>query len=143
MSDKELIAMIVDKIDTMKEDINSRLDKHEEGYTRIVEKLDAQTEKINSFEVRAETVLAVHDKDITQLKKEVDEMKAEKAKKESSPIAKFVNSDLATLLFRAIFLGLLGILTAFGTIKSDNAKKAMDLFTSNAPKTEIVKDTAK
>lgn len=123
MSDRELITMIVDKIDTMKEDINSRLDKHEE-------KLDAQTEKINSFEVRAETVLAVHDKDITQLKKEVDEMKAEKAKKESSPIAKFVNSDMATLLFRAIFLGLLGILTAFGSIKSDNAKKAMDLFTS-------------
>ena len=56
MSDKELITMIVDKIDTMKEDNNSRLDKHEE-------KLDAQTEKINSFEVRAETVLAVHDKD--------------------------------------------------------------------------------
>lgn len=140
MFDKELIAMIVDKIDTMKEDINSRLDKHEEGYTRIVEKLDAQTEKINSFEVRAETVLAVHDKDITQLKKEVDEMKAEKTKKESSPISKLVNSDMATLLFRAIFLGLLAVLTAFGTIKNDNAKKAMDLFTSNLPKTEIVKE---
>ena len=133
MSDKELIAMIVDKIDNLKEDINSRLDKHEE-------KLDAQTEKINSFEVRAETVLAVHDKDITQLKKEVDEMKAEKAKKESSPIAKFVNSDMATFLFRAFLAGAIGILTAFGTIKSDNAKKAMDLFTSNAPKTEIVKE---
>ena len=133
MFDKELIVMIVDKIDTMKEDINSRLDKHEE-------KLDAQTEKINSFEVRAKTVLAVHDKDITQLKKEVDEMKAEKTKKESSPISKFVNSDMATLLFRAIFLGLLAILTAFGTIKNDNAKKAMDLFTSNQPKTEIVKE---
>lgn len=133
MSDRELINMIVDKIDNLKEDINSRLDKHEE-------KLDAQTEKINSFEVRAETVLAVHDKDIVHLKKEVDELKAEKAKKESSPIAKFVNSDMATLLFRAIFLGLLGILTAFGTIKNDNAKKAMDLFTSNQPKTEIVKE---
>ena len=68
MSDKELISMIVDKIDNLKEDINSRLDKHEE-------KLDAQTEKLNSFEVRAESVLAAHDKDIVHLKKEVDELR--------------------------------------------------------------------
>lgn len=133
MSDRELINMIVDKIDNLKEDINSRLDKHEE-------KLDAQTEKLNSFEVRAESVLAAHDKDIINLKEKVAKMEEKEVKKASSPISSFVNSGIATLLFRAIFLGLLGILTAFGTIKGDNAQKAMDLFTHDNPKAEIVKE---
>lgn len=132
MSDRELINMIVDKIDNLKEDINSRLDKHEE-------KLDAQTEKLNSFEVRAESVLAAHDKDITQLKKEVDELKVEKTKKTSS-IYSFAKSDTFTFWFRVFITTLLGLLTAFGAVKSDNAQKAINLFTGGT-NTELIKTT--
>ena len=42
MSEKDLIAMLITKMDDIKSDINEMLDKHET-------KLDAQTEKLNDF----------------------------------------------------------------------------------------------
>lgn len=140
MSDKELISMIVDKIDNLKEDINSRLDKHEE-------KLDAQTEKLNSFEVRAESVLAAHDKDIVHLKKEVDELKVKtQSKNDTTPnilnwFISFSNGPIATTVFRYIMMFFLAfILLIVGidpSVVSSKIKKAMEITITN---TELVKE---
>lgn len=129
MSDKDLIAMIIDKIDGLKADINDRLDKHEE-------KIDAQTEKLNSFEVRAESVLAAHDKDIINLKEKVAKLDEKEAKKSSNPIYAFVNSEVMTIIFR---FALILLMLLIG-IKKDAVKDAVDIFTSTAPKTELVKE---
>lgn len=114
MGDAEIVTLLISKMDDLKDDIKS-----------VEEKIDRQSEKLNSFEIKATEVLAVHDCDITALKLKVDILDKEAAKS-SNPISKFINSDLMTIIFRALFLGLLTILTAFGTIKSDKAKTIFD-----------------
>lgn len=116
MADSEIIRMITQKLD------------------KIEDKVDIVSDKLSSFEIKATEVLTVHDCDITALKLKVELMDKELKDKEAAsvkaksqnPISKFVNSDLMTMVFRALFLGLLTILTAFGTIKSDKAKTIFD-----------------
>jgi acetoin utilization deacetylase AcuC-like enzyme len=135
MSDKEIYQMIIGKIEDLKSGIEKSLDRHEE-------KIDKQTEKLNSFEIRAESVLAVHDSDIISLKNRMEKMEAENIKKQS-PISSFINSDTVTLIFRGLITTLLttilAIMTAMGTVKTDTASK---VFHALVPKTTI-SDTIK
>ena len=130
MSEKDLIAMLITKMDDIKSDINERLDKHET-------KLDAQTEKLNDFEVKANSVLAAHEVDLTNLKEEVKQLKAKNDAKESkNPVYAFLNSDFGTLVFRIVLI----LMMLLVGVKKEVVKDALDLFTSTAPKTELVKE---
>lgn len=133
MSDKELVAMLVNKIDDLKVDINSRLDKHEE-------KLDAQSEKLNEFEVKANSVLAAHETDLINLKEKVSKLESKEDKKTSdNKISAFLNSDTGTLFWRIIITSLLGLLLSFGAVKKENAQSAIDFVKSSTTTTEIKK----
>lgn len=116
MADKDLVNMIISKIDDLKDDITKSLDRHEV-------KIDLQTEKLNEFEVKANSVLAVHESDINNLKNKVEILESERlanATKSSNGLAKYLSPEIMTWLFRfilAVFMLLVGV-------KSDVVQKA-------------------
>lgn len=122
MADKDLVNMIISKIDDLKDDITKSLDRHEV-------KIDLQTEKLNEFEVKANSVLASHETDINNLKEssakladKVGKLEAEKGTT-SNIISKIVGSDAMTLIFRFV-------LTAFMLLvglKTDVVKQSSDI----------------
>lgn len=129
MADKDLVNMIISKIDDLKDDIAKSLDRHEV-------KIDLQTEKLNEFEVKANSVLASHETDINNLKDKVGKLEAEKGTT-GNIISKIVGSDTMTLIFRFI-------LTAFMLLvglKTDVVKQSSDIvFGSKSP---TITDTLK
>lgn len=121
MADKDLVNMIISKIDDLKDDITKSLDRHEV-------KIDLQTEKLNEFEVKANSVLASHETDINNLKDKVGKLEAEKGTA-GNIISKIVGSDMMTLIFRFI-------LTAFMLLvglKTDVVKQSSDIVFGKAP----------
>lgn len=128
MADKDLVNMIISKIDDLKDDITKSLDRHEV-------KIDLQTEKLNEFEVKANSVLASHETDINNLKDKVGKLEAEKGTT-GNIISKIVGSDAMTLIFRFI-------LTAFMLLvglKTDVVKQSSDIvFGSKSPITDTLK----
>lgn len=121
MADKDLVNMIISKIDDLKDDITKSLDRHEV-------KIDLQTEKLNEFEVKANSVLASHETDINNLKDKVGKLEAEKGTA-GNIISKIVGSDAMTLIFRFI-------LTAFMLLvglKTDVVKQSSDIVFGKAP----------
>lgn len=128
MADKDLVNMIISKIDDLKDDIAKSLDRHEV-------KIDLQTEKLNEFEVKANSVLASHETDINNLKDKVGKLEAEKGTT-GNIISKIVGSDAMTLIFRFI-------LTAFMLLvglKTDVVKQSSDIvFGSKSPITDTLK----
>ena len=130
MADKDLVNMIISKIDDLKDDITKSLDRHEV-------KIDLQTEKLNEFEVKANSVLAAHDVDITNLKNKVGKLEAEKGTS-GNILSKIVGSDAVTLIFRFI-------LTAFMLLvglKTDVVKQSSDIVFGGKSPTAIT-DTLK
>ena len=110
-------------MDDIKSDINERLDKHEN-------KLDAQTEKLNDFEVKANSVLAAHEVDLTNLKEEVKQLKAKNDSKESkNPIYAFLNSDFGTLVFRIVLI----LMMLLVGIKKTTLTDAIELVNKTTP----------
>lgn len=128
MADKDLVNMIISKIDDLKDDITKSLDRHEV-------KIDLQTDKLNEFEVKANSVLASHETDINNLKDKVGKLEAEKGTA-GNIISKIVGSDAMTLIFRFI-------LTAFMLLvglKTDVVKQSSDIvFGSKSPITDTLK----
>lgn len=118
MADKDLVNMIISKIDDLKDDITKSLDRHEV-------KIDLQTEKLNEFEVKANSVLASHETDINNLKIKVETLESERivnlsSAKGSNIISKYISPEIMTWLFRfilAVFMLLVGV-------KSDVIQKA-------------------
>jgi len=137
MADKDLVNMIISKIDDLKDDITKSLDRHEV-------KIDLQTEKLNEFEVKANSVLASHETDINNLKEssakladKVGKLEAEKGTT-SNIISRIVGSDAMTLIFRFI-------LTAFMLLvglKTDVVKQSSDIVFGGKSPTAI-SDTLK
>jgi predicted PurR-regulated permease PerM len=130
MADKDLVNMIISKIDDLKDDITKSLDRHEV-------KIDLQTEKLNEFEVKANSVLASHETDINNLKNKVEKLESEKGTT-SNIISKIVGSDAMTLIFRFI-------LTAFMLLvglKTDVVKQSSDIVFGGKSPTAIT-DTLK
>jgi len=141
MADKDLVNMIISKIDDLKDDITKSLDRHEV-------KVDLQTEKLNEFEVKANSVLASHETDINNLKEssakladKVGKLEAEKVQTlgtTSNIISRIVGSDAMTLIFRFI-------LTAFMLLvglKTDVVKQSSDIVFGGKSPTAI-SDTLK
>lgn len=134
MADKDLVNMIISKIDDLKDDITKSLDRHEV-------KIDLQTEKLNEFEVKANYVLASHETDINNLKNKVEILESERlanATKSSNGLAKYLSPEIMTWLFRfilAVFMLLVGV-------KSDVVKQSSDIvFGSKSP--AAITDTLK
>lgn len=139
MADKDLVNMIISKIDDLKDDITKSLDRHEV-------KIDLQTEKLNEFEVKANSVFASHETDINNLKNKVEILESERlanatanATKSSngSGLAKYLSPEIMTWLFRfilTVFMLLVGV-------KSDVIQKAAGI--NFGPSSITVSDTIK
>ena len=142
MSDKDLIAMIVNKIDDLNGNMNSKFDKVDDRFDKVDErldkheaKMDVQSEKLNEFEVKANSVLAAHETDIVNLKSDVARIKDKESKGSDNPIVKFISSEW---FFKIIVF----LLLTFGVVNKDSAKTALDMFTGSvgsSAKTEEVK----
>ena len=119
MADKDLVNMIISKIDDLKDDITKSLDRHEV-------KIDLQTEKLNEFEVKANSVLASHETDIKGLKVKVETLEAERLanlSKGSNIISKYISPVIMEWLFKfilVVFMLLVGV-------KSDVIKQSSDI----------------
>lgn len=139
MSDKDLIAMIVNKIDDLNGNMNSKFDKVDNRFDKVDErldkheaKMDVQSEKLNEFEVKANSVLAAHETDLINLKEKVSKLESKEDKKTSdNKISAFLNSDTGTLFWRIIITSLLGLLLSLGSIKKENAQSAIDFVKHN------------
>ena len=121
MADKDLVNMIISKIDDLKDDITKSLDRHEV-------KIDLQTEKLNEFEVKANSVLASHETDINNLKIKVETLDAERranlsSTKGSNIITKYISPVIMEWLFKfilVVFMLLVGV-------KTDVIKQSTDI----------------
>lgn len=115
MGDAEIVTLLISKIDDLKDDVK-------EGLSKLESKIDTNSEKLNSFEIKAETVLAVHDSDIKVLKQKVSDLEGKKSA-DNWFIKIFNDSALSTWLFRLL---LILFLTLFG-MKKDNIQTVIDL----------------
>lgn len=143
MSDnKDLITMIVNKIDDLNGNMNSKFDKVDNRFDKVDErldkheaKMDVQSEKLNEFEVKANSVLAAHETDLVNLKDKVAKLESKEDKKTFGPsdnkISAFLNSDTGTLFWRIIITSLLCLLLSLGAIKKENAQSAIDFVKHN------------
>lgn len=136
MADKDLVNMIISKIDDLKDDITKSLDRHEV-------KIDLQTEKLNEFEVKANSVLASHETDINNLKIKVETLDAERranlsSTKGSNIISKYISPVIMEWLFKfilVVFMLLVGVNT-------DVVKQSTDIVFGGKSPTAIT-DTIK
>lgn len=123
MGDVEIVTLLISKIDDLKEDVK-------DGLSKLESKIDTNNDKLNSFEVKAETVLAVHDSDIKVLKQKVSDLEGKKSAE--NWISKIFNdSALSTWLFRTLLVLYLSVVG----VKKDGIQTVIDLI---KPTTEQV-----
>lgn len=109
MSDKEIIQMIIDKLD------------------RLEDKVDDVKDKLNEFEISAQTILTAHEIEIKQQQKELDILKqkvesvenksAEKVQNNQNILKIILDSSYFNYCFRFIVLLLLSIIAGSDKIK--------------------------
>lgn len=102
MSDREVIQMII-----------AQLDKQDK-------KLDNITEKLNSFEVQASTILSTHEIEIKKHEKEIEDIKKKMELKTNDTekiVGKIVNSPVFIFGFKIIMIVLASLILAGDKLK--------------------------
>lgn len=102
MSDKDVIQMIIDKLD------------------RQYDKLDKITDKLNDFEVQASAILATHEITIKQHEKEIENIKKEmnlNTNNTEKMVGKIVKSPVFIFSFKIIMVVLASLILAGDKLK--------------------------
>jgi len=102
VSDKDIITMII-----------AQLDKQDK-------KLDNITEKLNSFEVQASTILSTHEIEIKKHEKEIEDIKKKMEQNTNNTekiVEKIINNPLFILGFKFIMIVLASLILAGDKLK--------------------------